>query len=80
MGHDRFKGGGVANRQTNQPYAFGGKKQQKVQYQTKEVKVEVETKDELEDLKAKYQELSGKKPHHLWKESTLKEKIAEIEG
>lgn len=32
---------------------------------------------ELEDLKSEYQAKFGKKPHHLWKEKKLKQKLAE---
>ena len=33
--------------------------------------------DEREELRTEYFELADKKPHHMWSEATLKEKIAE---
>lgn len=78
MGHTRFKNSNIA---INKPYRFASdvKKERKLMERfTKEVKVEVETKDELQALKDEYLELSGKKPHHLWKEPRLKEEIAKL--
>lgn len=83
MGHTRFKGSAVASRQ-NKPYRFG-RKENKLEIVTKEFKGVEGTKDfvaepTLEELQAKYQELTGEKPHHRMKAEKLKEKIAELEG
>lgn len=32
----------------------------------------------INEMKVEYEELSGKKPHHMWKEETLVEKIEEL--
>jgi len=68
----------------NIPYRFGNqiKKEQKIvgERVTKEIKGVEGTKDNvgIEYLKSEYQELSGKKPHHRWKEQTLREEIAKL--
>jgi type II secretory pathway component GspD/PulD (secretin) len=36
--------------------------------------------DEIQELRAEYFELAQKKPHSLWKETTLKEKIEELKS
>ncbi|MFK7947850.1 MAG: hypothetical protein AB8G11_09680 [Saprospiraceae bacterium] len=41
------------------------------------VKTEVEESSALTELRVKYEEKYGKKPHHLWKEDTIKEKLEE---
>lgn len=45
----------------------------------KEVKEEV-ADETIDALKAEYEELAGKKPHHLATNATLKEKIAKIKS
>lgn len=73
---------------SNIPYRFGNqvKKEQKLVDQriTKEIKGVEGTKDapveDIESLRAIYQELSGSKAHHLWKEPRLKEEIAKLQG
>lgn len=39
---------------------------------------EVEQSDDLDSLKSKYEELSGKKAHHLWKAERISEEIEKI--
>lgn len=39
-----------------------------------------DSSSELETLRAEYQEKAGKKPHGNWKEDTLRQKLAELEG
>ena len=61
----------------------GGKKEvnqiiESVKPAINEVK-KVET-DETESLVNTYTFLAGKKPHHMWKEETLKQKIEELKN
>lgn len=46
----------------------------------KDAKKEDSTNEDskINEMKVEYEELSGKKPHHMWKEETLVEKIEEL--
>jgi hypothetical protein len=61
----------------------GGKKEakqiiEKVKSEAKEVKTK--EVDDTDSLVNQYTFLSGKKPHHMWKEDTLREKIEELKS
>ena len=74
--HSISEGGIVTNMTPIYQYV---PKEQKLERQTKEVKVSVETKSNLDLLRDKYFELSGKKAHHLWKEARIEEEISKLE-
>ena len=61
----------------------GGKKEakqivEKVKSEAKEVKTE--KVDDTDSLINQYTLLAGKKPHHMWKEDTLREKVEELKA